>query len=147
MLVKHNLYINPLLEVPKSESGGFELIDGKLICSNFKEGAYGFLKEKYNLTLGNKYYVGFAGKVDGRLRLYKETYLDITSRGKFHYIEHIYNENTKPLHMWGFDTDLVIEKVFITDEIPDIVIPNTEDHIEKAKIYPPEGEYKEIQPQ
>ena len=49
--------------------------------------------------------------------------------------------------MWGFNTDLVIEKVFITDEIPDIVIPNIEDHIEKAKIYPPEGEYKEIQPQ
>ena len=143
MLVKHNLYINPMLKKPRW--GGFELIDGKLVSSNFKEGTNGFLEEKYNLTIGQKYYVGFVGKVDGRLRLYKGTYLDITSRGKFHYIEFIYSENTKPLHMWGFDTDLVIEKVFITDEIPDLVIPNIEDHKDKEAIYPPEGNYKEIQ--
>lgn len=144
MLVKHNLYINPVLQKPNM--GGFELIDGKLVSNNFDAGAYGFLQENYNLKIGQKYYVGFVGKVDGRLRLYKETYLDITSRGKFHYIEHIYSANTKPLHMWGYDTDLVIEKIFITDEIPDIVIPNKKDFSEDIQAYyPPEGNYKEIQ--
>ena len=142
MLVKQNLYINP--EFIASEEG-FEIKDGKLIVKGANGSIPNFLKEEYNLTIGKKYYVGFLGKVNGRLRLYKGKYTDITSKGNLHYIEFIHDENTKPLHMWGFGTDLEIERFFITDEIPDIFIPNIEDHIEKAKIYPPEGDYKEIQ--
>ena len=142
MLVKHNLYINPRF---KEIAGQPDIKDGLLVASNLDGSATGFLHEEYNLTLGQNYYVGFVGKVSGNLRLFKGTYVNITSKGDMHYIEFIYSENTKPIHMWGYGTDLVIEKFFITDEIPDIVIPNIEDHIEKAQIYPPEGNYKEIQ--
>lgn len=144
MLVKQNLYVNPEFIASRQE---LVIRDGKLIVEGAYGGYSGFLKEEYNLTIGKKYYVGFLGKVNGKLRLHKGQYLDITSKGNLHYIEFIYDENTKPLYMWAYNTDLVIEKVFITDEIPDIVIPNIEDHIENAKIYPPEGEYKEIQAQ
>ena len=142
MLVKHNLYINPRF---KELDVRLKIKDGLLVANNLNTGVNDFLREQYNLTLGNKYYVGFVGKVSGNLRLFKGTYVNITSKGDMHYIEFIYSENTKPIHMWGYGTDLVIEKFFITDEIPDIVIPNIEDHIEKAQIYPPEGNYKEIQ--
>ena len=142
MLVKQNLYINPEFIV----RGEWLVIrDGKLIVKGANGSFTGLLEEEYNLTIGKKYYVGFVGKVDGKLRLYKREYHDITSKGNLHYIEFIHDENTKPLHMWGYGTDLEIELFFITDEIPDIFIPNIEDHIEKAKIYPPEGNYKEIQ--
>lgn len=144
MLVKHNLYINPELKAPKE---GFEIKDGKLFIKGFSGGTTGLLKEDYNLVIGKKYYVGFVGQVYGKLNIYKEKYYRIISKGNIHYIEHIYSENTKPLHIWGFDTDVVIETFFITDEIPDLVIPNIKDHKEKEKIYPLEGVYKEIQPQ
>ena len=142
MLVKQNLYVNPEFISSREK---LVIRDGKLIVEGANGSIPNFLKEKYNLTIGKKYYVGFLGKVNGRLRLYKGEYHNITSKGNLHYIEFIHDENTKPLHMWGYNTDLEIELFFITDQVPDIIIPNIEDHIEKAEIYPPEGHYKEIQ--
>ena len=90
--------------------------------------------------------MGFLGKVNGRLRLYKGQYHDITSKGNLHYIEFIHDENTKPLHMWGYNTDLEIELFFITDQVPDIIIPNEKDiKADNQPLLPPEGNYKEIQ--
>lgn len=137
MLVKQNLYVNPKF---RQIEGKLEIKDGLLVANNLLGGVNDFVHEKYNLTVGKNYYVGFVGKVNGKLRLYKEKYLDITNKGDVHYIEHIYSENTKPIHMWGYDTDLFIEKFFITDEIPDLVIPNEKDiKADNQAVYPAGG--------
>lgn len=145
MLVKQNLYVNPEFKAPKV---GFEIKNGKLIAKGFSGSRTGFLNEEYNLTVGDKYYVGFVGKVNGSLRIYKGEYKDIISVGNVHYIEHIYDENTKPFHMWGYTTDLEIELFFITDEVPDLVIPNKKDiKADKQAIYPAGGVFQEVYPE
>lgn len=137
MLVKQNLYVNPEFIASREE---LVIRDGKLIVEGFYGGFSGFLNEEYNLTIGKKYYLGFLGKVNGKLRLYKRQYLDITSKGNLHYIEFIYDENTKPLHMWCYNTDLEIELFFITDQVPDIVIPNEKDiKADNQAVYPAGG--------
>lgn len=58
------------------------------------------------------------------------------------YLEHINNGDKKILHIYGYNTDIIIKQIFITDELPDIVIPNRKDFTDYIQAYyPPEGYY------
>ena len=95
------------------------------------------------------YYVGIYGKTDKTLKIYKgDTYKTAKTIGDFHYIEIqgdkiksatyvLSNEGAK-----GYIYGLGVYK----DYPSDIYIPNINSLDDEDKdIYPPEGEYKEIQ--
>lgn len=95
------------------------------------------------------YYVGVYGKIDKTLKIYKgDTYKTAKTIGDFHYIEMqgdkmkgstyiLSNEGAN-----GYIYGLGVYK----DHPSDIYIPNVNSLDDEDKdIYPPEGEYKEIQ--
>ena len=123
MLVKHNLYEKPVLQIPTMPTQGYaEIINNSLMVQNMSGPSYNYLSETYNLTIGNHYYLGFIGDLVGKARLFKGEYKNVISMGDVHYIEYTHNENRKVLHIYGYNTDLTIKQIFITDEIPDIVL-------------------------
>ena len=136
MLVKHNLYEKPVLQIPSMPVQGYgEIINNSLTIKDMSGPSYNYLQEAYSLTIGNHYYVGFIGDLIGKARLYKGEYKNVVSIGDIHYIEHTHNENSKMLHIYGYNTDMTIKQIFITDEIPDLVIPNKKDFSEDIQAY------------
>lgn len=154
MLVKQNLYVNPQLRLPDSSSEKSASRWGKndLVIENLGRGwSTKYLKNELapDLIIGKTYIIGFVGTKHGSVRLYQDgnDYKEVISKGDIHYREFKYTGKLA-LHFNSNNEEsgMTIKQIFITEQVPDIVIPNIEDHIEKAKIYPPEGEYKEIQP-
>ena len=150
MIVKHNLYINPKLTVTYITSQGeANMINGTLVIKGLNGTSYYYLNEDYVLNYGDRYIIGFIGNLNGNVQIYKgDKYQGLITRGQIHYREFVHTPKTNKLHMRGSNTDLTIKQIFITDDIPDIVIPNKKDFTEdKQPLLPPEGDYKEIQPQ
>lgn len=97
------------------------------------------------------YYVGIYGKTDKTLKIYKgDTYKTAKTIGDFHYIE-IQGDKIKGATYIlsneganGYIYGLGVYK----DYPSDIYIPNINSlEVNLQNLYPPEGEYKEIQPQ
>lgn len=153
MLVKYNLYINQEFSIPDLK-GNYEnayIQNGKLYVKNLEKYIVNFIPDwidsKY--TSDGIYSVGFEGTCNGRIDIYKhskEGYKIAINKGDLYY-QSFHGDRTSKLHLRGYGkTSLVIEKVFIVEgDIADLIIANPYDHKDKNSIYPPEGEYKEIQ--
>ena len=149
MLVKHNLYEKPQLQIPKvaGDVEDVRLEDGYLNII----GLYGILTQLIDdERLGDEslaYTVGFRGNYTGDVRVYKSnTYRKPTSKGDIHYRTDVNAQNL--FHIRAFTvSDINIKSIFLTDAEPDIVIPNKKDFTDDIQTYyPPEGHYKEITP-
>lgn len=150
MLVKHNLYEKPQLQMPRvaNDVEDIRLEDGHLTII----GLYGILTQlvEGETRLGDEsltYTVGFRGNYTGDVRLYKpNAYRKPTSKGDIHYRTDVNAQSL--LHIRAFTmSDINIKSIFLTDAEPDIVIPNKKDFSDDIQAYyPPEGDYKEIEP-
>ena len=149
MLVKHNLYEKPQLQIPKvaGDVEDVRLEDGYLNII----GLYGILTQLIDdERLGDEslaYTVGFRGNYTGDVRFYKPNgYRKPTSKGDIHYRTDVNAQNL--FHIRAFTvSDINIKSIFLTDAEPDIVIPNKKDFTDDIQTYyPPEGHYKEITP-
>ena len=155
MLVKQNLYVNPQLTIPNgsSEKEASRWEKSNLVIENLSEKwSTEYLKNELapDLIIGKTYIIGFVGAKHGSVRLFQEGngYKEVISKGDIHYREFKYNGKLR-LHFRSLveGSGMTIKQFFITDDIPDIVIPNEKDiNADNQPLLPPEGHYKEITP-
>ena len=154
MLVKQNLYVNPQLRLPATSSKNqvSRLEKGNLVIENLSPdwSTIYFLPESAPDLIKDKIYiVGFVGTKHGSVSLYQHgnDYEEVISKGDIHYREFKYNGRLG-LHLKSLveGSGMTIKQFFITDDIPDIVIPNEKDiKADNQPLLPPEGNYKEIE--
>ena len=158
MLVKYNLLNNPS-SFKKIQSGApLEIVDdgktltvkGKTVWSNnfVDESSSGDIdKEK-------EYFIGYMGNLSGSLKFYYTkgaSYIDAEYYKDLIYSKRIIgssstSDNIFYLRLESENTELIIKKFFVTDELADIIIDKKSIQSEERQvIYPPEGNYKEIQ--
>lgn len=159
MLVKHNLLLNGgRLQSPEyvyNKSGAnINVQNGKIYVTNLGTSMAGFTKlgmreEIMPINNDKTYYIGFFGRVDGNIDIYKGQYKPYQTKGNFNYIYLKGSEITGPMHMRSYTgANVTIESICLfEEEIGDIFIPCIKDlSTDKQSLLPPEGEYKEIIP-
>ena len=149
MLVKHNKFIKPILKIPSkgSDKTTVRLENNTLYVDNLETYVTNMFVEKRDITDDTKnYFVGFKGSYTNEIKIYKGEYFNPTSKQDLYYVP--VKKIGDNLHIQSYSSaKLVIKNVFMTEGEPDIVIPNKKDLREDIQTYyPPEGEYKEIQP-
>ena len=154
MLIKQNLYVNPKLKLPAASSNDqvSRWEKGNLVIENLTtewstdylmpESAPDLIKDKI-------YIVGFVGTKHGPVSIYQpgNDYEEVISKGDIHYREFKYT-GSLALHFKSTvrGSGMTIKQLFITDQVPDIIIPNEKDiKADNQPLLPPEGTYKEIQ--
>lgn len=149
MLVKHNLYIKPEFQNPSlySEETLWSIEKGHMLIENLIGYAAGFVKEELEPMSEEKaYYFGFEGSYTNELQIYRGSYRKPINKGNYHYVEVTVIDSTPHIQSWT-NSNVVMKRAFITEGEPDIVVPNKKDFSEdKQAYYPPEGDYKEIEP-
>ena len=157
MLVKYNLLNNPSSFKKIVSSSPLEIIDdGKtLIVKGRNSWSNNFVDESNSgdIDKEKEYYIGYQGTLYGSLAMYYNN--DIKYKSVKRYRDLIYgkrnhsNDNNKfifYLRLESENTELKIKKFFVTDELADIIIDKKSIQSEERQvIYPPEGNYKEIQ--
>lgn len=148
MLVKENKLLNPTIKMPTfGRANDKGRIEGtKLIVDTLSAYMVNFFTETTDpLDSAKTYYVGVRGTMTDDITMYKGAgYSKPTSHNELHYIK---NSGNVPLHLKGSGGSVIVKSVFITDGEPDIVVPNKKDFTEDIQAYyPPEGNYKEIEP-
>ena len=154
MLVKQNLYVNPELSLPEDfrnrQISKWE--KGNIVVENLN----GSWSRKYlkiesapDLIIGKTYIIGFVGTKHGPVKLWQEgnDYEELISKNDIHYRKFKYNGSLN-LHFNSLveGSGMTIKQIFITDQVPDLVIPNKKDiKADNQPLLPPEGNYKEIQ--
>lgn len=148
MLVKQNLYVNPQLRLPDSssdkEASRWEKND--LVIENLSNRwSTKYLKDELapDLIIGKTYIIGFVGTKHGPVRLYQEgnDYVELISKNNIHYRKFKYNGVLR-LHFNSLveGSGMTIKQIFITDQVPDIVIPNEKDvKADNQAVYPAGG--------
>lgn len=162
MLVKHNLFYNQKRTTPifGKNPEFFKIKENETIIKNLEGWSYHYF-EIYGFPEGenkNDFYYGFHGKIKGNVKLYVgqgKGYRECTVKNNLVYTSlpkgYYSGTNTYPIknnYIQGHgENEILIKFFFLTDEEPDIVIPNIQD-IDKSKqpLYPPEGNYSEITP-
>lgn len=160
MLVKHNLLLNGgRLQSPEyvydKTMANISVKGNRVYVIDLRTSMAGFTKDglkESTLELNNDstYYIGFFGRVDGNIDIYKGTYKPYKSKGNFNYIEMKGGEVKGPLHIRSYHgANVILERLCLFEgEIGDIFIPCIKDlPTDKQPLLPPEGNYKEIQPQ
>ncbi len=160
MLVKHNLLLNGgRLQSPEyvydKTMANISVKGNRVYVTDLRTSMAGFTIDKLResiLALNNDktYYIGFFGRVDGNIDIYKGQYKPYQTKGNFNYIELKGSEITGPMHVRSYTgANVILESICLfEEEIGDIFIPCIEDlPADKQAYYPPEGDYKEIQPQ
>lgn len=160
MLVKHNLLLNGgELQSPEyiynKAGASISVKDGKVYVSGLSTSMAGFTKDglrESTLELNNDltYYIGFFGSIEGNIDIYKGQYKPYKTKGKFNYIDSKGSEIKGPMHIRsGSGANVILERLSLfEEEIGDIFIPCIKDlPTDKQPLLPPEGDYKEIQPQ
>ena len=157
MLVKYNLLNNPsnfknkILSDPPVEA----INNGKTLIIRGKcQWAMNFVDESNSgdVEKGKEYFIGYIGNLSGLLRFY---YANSYEYAEYHK-DLIYGKRiigTPPeyadifyMRLESENTELKIKKFFVTDELADIIIDKKSVQSEERQaIYPPEGNYKEIQ--
>lgn len=157
MLVKHNLLLNgdklkmPNVGIPTDD---ISFKNGKIYFNNITNYIVNFIEKEVidNLELTSDYFVGVYGKLDGNIQMYKGSgYKNPKSNNGFYYIPEKGNTLKGPLHIRsyeGYANSGVIKALAIyKDSPPDVYLPNVKSlQADKQAYYPPEGDYKEIQP-
>lgn len=159
MLVKHNLLINGgQLQSPEyvydKTMANISVKDNRVYVTDLRTSMAGFTIDKLResiLALNNDktYYIGFFGRVDGNIDIYKGQYKPYQTKGNFNYIELKGSEIKGPMHIRSYTgANVILEKLCIFEgAIGDIFIPCIEDlPTDKQALLPPEGDYKEIIP-
>lgn len=149
MIVKHNKFINPTLKLASKGSAKttVRLVNNTLYVNNLETYVANLFDENRDVTDDNKkYFVGFKGSYTNKIKIYKGEYLDPTSKHDLNYVPVVRISNI--LHIQSYsNANLVIKNIFMTEGEPDIVIPNKKDFTEDIQAYyPPEGDYKEVEP-
>lgn len=149
MIVRHNKFIKPTLKIPSkgSDKTIVRLVNNTLYVDNLETYVANFIDEKMDVTDDNKtYFAGFQGSYTNQIQIYKGEYRDPTNKQNLHYVR--VTKIKQPIHIQSFSSaDLMIKNVFMTEGEPDIVVPNKKDYAEDIQAYyPPEGDYKEIEP-
>lgn len=157
MLVKYNLLNSPSSFKKIQSSHPLEIInDGKTLTVKGKnEWSMNFVDESNSGDIENEkeYYIGYQGMLYGQLAMYYKAggvYKSINRYRNLIYSKRILsineNQNIFYLRLLSENTELVIKKFFATDELADIIIDKKSVQSEERQaIYPPEGNYKEIQ--
>lgn len=157
MLVKHNLLNQPTSFKKPSAKTPFEMtiINNTLILKGKTEWSRYFINEVNNGDIKEniEYIAGFIGSVKGQVQFYKngqEQYRPVIIGDGIVYTYRNINSNATDIfyiRTLTVDTELKIRKFFVTDELADIIIDKKSmQSADKQAIYPPEGNYKEIQP-
>lgn len=157
MLVKHNLLNQPTSFKKPSAKTPFEMtiIKNTLILKGKTEWSRAFINEDNNGDIKEniEYIAGFIGSVNGQIQLYKsgrESYQQAIIGDGFVYTYRNIDSNSKDVFYFRTltdDTEVRIKKFFVTDELADIILDKKSmQSLNKQAIYPPEGDYKEIQP-
>lgn len=148
MLVKQNLYVNPELSLPEDfknrQTSRWE--KGNIVVENLNYSwSRRYLKNESapDLILGKTYIIGFVGTKHGPVRLYQEgnDYEKLISKNNVHYRKFKYNGSLR-LHFNSLveGSGMTIKQIFITDQVPDIVIPNEKDiKADNQAVYPAGG--------
>lgn len=160
MLVKHNLLLNGgRLQSPEyvydKTMVNISVKDNRVYVTDLRTSMAGFTIDKLResiLALNNDktYYIGFFGSVEGNIDIYKGQYKPYQTKGNFNYIELKGSEIKGPMHIRSYNgANVILERLCLFEgEIGDIFIPCIEDlPTDKQPLLPPEGDYKEIQPQ
>ena len=160
MLVKHNLLLNGgELQSPEyiynKAGASISVKDGKVYVSGLSTSVAGFTKDglrESTLELNNDltYYIGFYGSVDGNIDIYKGQYKPHLTKDNFNYIELRGSEIKGAMHIRSSSgANVILERLCIfKGDIGNIFLPCIEDlPKDKQPLLPPEGDYKEIQPQ
>lgn len=148
MLVKQNLYVNPELYLPE-DFGNRQISKwekGNIVVENLDyEWSRKYLKNESapDLIMGKTYIIGFVGTKHGSVRLYQEgnDYEELISKNNIHYRKFKYNGLLR-LHFNSLveGSGMTIKQIFITDQVPDIVIPNEKDiKADNQAVYPAGG--------
>lgn len=150
MLVKQNLYVNPQLMLPdsSSEKEASRWEKSNLVIENLSNmWSTKYLKNELapDLIVGKTYIIGFVGTKHGPVRLYQEGngYEELISKNNIHYRKFKYNGVLR-LHFNSLveGSGMTIKQIFITDQVPDIVIPNEKDvKADNQAVYPAGGGY------
>ena len=159
MLVKYNLLNNPS-SFKKIQSGQqLEIVDdGKTLTVKGKnDWSINFVDESNSgdIDKEKEYYIGYQGILYGELEMFYKTGVGYKSINRYRnliYSKRNYSNDSNPyifyLKLLSENTELEIKKFFVTDELADIIIDKKSIQSEERQvIYPPEGNYKEIQPQ
>ena len=158
MRINENLLINnDKLTTPSYEKdkSAVSFKDGKIYFDNLNSFISNMTTSGTNENLSEStdptatYYVGIYGKSDKTLKIYKgDTYKTAKTIGDFHYIEVTGDKMKEATYVLsneganGYIYGLGVYK----DYPSDIYIPNVNSLDSEDKgIYPPKGEYKEIQ--
>lgn len=159
MLVKHNLLLNggrlqtPEYVYDKTEAS-ISVKDNRVYVTDLRTSMAGFTIDKLsenNLALNDDktYYIGFFGRVDGNIDIYKGKYKPYKTKGNFNYIELKGSEITGPMHIRSYTgANVTLESICLfEEEIGDIFILSKGDlPTNKQPLLPQEGNYKEITP-
>ncbi|WP_130818973.1 hypothetical protein [Anaerococcus vaginimassiliensis] len=158
MRINENLLLNNnKLTVPSYEKGKaiISFKDGKIYFDNLNSFISNMTVDGANETLSESidpnatYYVGVYGKIDKTLKIYKgDTYKTAKTIGDFHYIEikgdkikgatYILSNESANGYIYGLGV--------YKDYPSDVYVPNKKSlEVNLQNLYPPEGEYKEIQ--
>ncbi|WP_105300902.1 hypothetical protein [Anaerococcus marasmi] len=159
MLVKHNLLLNGgRLQIPEyvydKTMANISLKDNRVYVTDLRTSMAGFTIDKLRestLALNNDktYYIGFFGRVEGNIDIYKGQYKPYQTKGDFNYIELKGSEITGPMHIRSSSgANVTLESICLFEgEIGDIFVSSKGDlPKDKRPLLPPEGDYKEIQP-
>lgn len=148
MLVKQNLYVNPELCLPEDfrnrQTSRWE--KGNIVVENLNNSwSRKYLKNESapDLIIGKTYIIGFVGTKHGPVRLYQEgnDYEELISKNDIHYRKFKYNGLLR-LHFNSLvaGSGMTIKQIFITDQVPDLVIPNKKDiKTDNQAVYPAGG--------
>lgn len=156
MLVKQNLYVNPQLRIPDGstdeEVSRWE--KSNLVIENLSDGwSTRYLKNELapDLIIGRTYIIGFVGTKHGSVRLYQaggDGYKEVISKGDINYREFKYTGKlTLHFNSAVKGSGMTIKQIFITDQVPDIVISNEKDiKVDNQAVYPAGGVFQEVYP-
>ena len=158
MLVKHNLLYSTGFRYPsyvgRENELRYKIEDGKVLIANSRTSFASFINgENYDIDdINSVYYIGFYGSLEGfcELRFSNDGYIKVNNKENFYYIESKGNLIAKPLHVNVVESSILnISDVAVYKEgIPGVYLPNINTlPQDKQPLFPPEGDYKEIQPQ
>lgn len=160
MLVKHNLLLNnDKLTMPDmiEDIGKAELVNGTLYLHNISERVTKMTTNGYKEPLSgpikenDRFFAGLYGKFDNPFKIHKgKGYQTPYKKGDFYYIEAVVPNVFKPFHIKGDMPFSGYIKAFAVykEKTPDVYLPNINTlPQDKQPLLPPEGDYKEIQPQ
>lgn len=112
MLVKHNLLLNgEHLQSPAyvyNKAGASIIVkDGRVYVTNLSTSMAGFTKlgmheEIMPINDDKTYYIGFFGRVDGNIDIFKGQYKPYQTKGNFNYIELKGSEIKNAMHIRSY---------------------------------------------